>query len=569
MKKMVMLQSNSMDDETRKLAEEMLFSGPSKPNYVKKLFFGKWDEKAVIPFPQVPSLDVLKTQNLMEELKKFLDEKLDPVAIDKNSSIPKEVVQGLGKLGILSITIPAQYGALGLSQTAYCKTMELIASRCAATALFINAHQSVGLKALLLFGTKEQKDKWLPKLSSGESLAAFSLTEPNAGSDAGGIETIATWDPNKERYIINGKKQWTTNGAIAEIITVMAKVDGKVTAFLVTPDMPGFEVAAKALDKVGMRGSVTSNLTFNNVEVPKENILGPLGGGLKVCLTVLDYGRTTFGATCLGVAKEAMNKAFKHAKTRIQFKHPLSDFALVKAKLAKMAAYVYAIEATTYLTAGLIDKGQEDVMLETAILKVFASESAWDIIYDTMQIYGGRSFFTDQPLERMMRDARLNMIGEGSNEVLRVFIASVGLRELGQNLLEIKKKRNLSALVPILKNLLQTPLSYSKHHPRQRDLLRKQIQRFHRACLKALVRYGEGIIDKQLILNRLAEMAIVLYTSSAVYSKLEKESEKKAEGLLYLDYASRRFDEAYNNLFNPQDRIIEKTADHLVEGFKV
>ena len=224
-------------------------------------------------------------------MKQFADEKIDPVWIDRHSEIPEEVVRGLGKMGILSLTIPKQYGGLGLSQYAYCKAMELIAGRCGATALFVNAHQSVGLKALLLFGTQEQRDRWLPPLGSGEALAAFALTEPNAGSDAGGIETVAVYDPEKDVYRISGDKQWITNGGIAQILTVMAKTpvdtprgkENKVTAFLVTPDMPGFRVKTIALDKVGMRGSKTANLAFDQVEVPAENILGPIGSGLRVC----------------------------------------------------------------------------------------------------------------------------------------------------------------------------------------------------------------------------------------------------------------------------------------------
>ena len=269
------------------------------------------------------------------------------------------------------------------------------------------------------------------------------------GSDAAGIETRAVYIPEKKCWRLNGRKQWITNGAIANILTVMALTEvetpngkqDKVTAFLVTPDMPGFNVLAPALEKVGMRGSKTANLQFKDLDVPEENILGPLGGGLKVCLTVLDYGRTTFGAMCTGAAKFCLEKAIYHATTRYQFKRPLASFALVKKKLATMAALTYAMESATYMTAGLVDAEVEDFMLEAAMLKVFASDSLWSIIYETMQIYGGRSFFTDRPFERMMRDGRLNMIGEGSNEVMRAFIGAVGMRDVG-----VQLKNTLDAL---------------------------------------------------------------------------------------------------------------------------
>lgn len=553
-----------MDEDTKKLAEELLSTGDKKHSFVKNIYLGDFDANSILPFPQVSQEEKDKTDKLINNLTQFLDQNLDPIKIDKESKIPDEVIKGLGKLGILSLTIPQEYGGLGMSQYAYCKAMELISSRCAATALFVNAHQSVGLKALLLFGTKEQRETWLPPLGRGEALAAFSLTEPNAGSDAAGITTTAVWDDVKKVYRINGKKQWTTNGSIAKVVTVMAKVDGKVTAFLVSPEMKGFEVAARALDKVGMRGSVTSNINYNDVEVPKENILGPVGGGLRVCLTVLDYGRTTFGATCLGVAKKCLDLAMNHAKTRIQFKRPIASFQLVREKLAKMAAYTYAIDATTYMTAGLIDNGLEDVMLESAILKVFASDSSWFILYDTMQIFGGRSLFTDKPLERMMRDARLNMIGEGSNEVLRVFIAVVGLKGLGEKLLQVKNKPSVDGVFSALKPLIPGAHVNVEKYPFAMDRLLTQARKFHRALLQTAVKYGEEVVEKQLILNRIAEMAIALYTSSAVISKLQTDHEHDEEGLLYLDYASRNFDNNFSELFSPSDAAIDHAADKII-----
>lgn len=560
-----------MDEESKKLAEELLFSGDHKPSFAKALFFGIFEGNRVIPFPEVAQDEKDRAEDLVVKLKSFMLSSLDPVDIDKNARIPNEVVLGLGKLGILSLTIPKEYGGLGLSQFAYCRAMEELSRRCSATALFVNAHQSVGLKALLLFGTDEQKNKWLPPLGRGEAIAAFSLTEPNAGSDAGGIETKATYNENKKTWDIKGRKQWTTNGAIAKIITVMAKTklengQEKVTAFLVTPDMPGFKVVVHTLDKTGMRGSITSNIDYENVEVPEANILGPIGGGLKVCLTVLDYGRTTFGATCLGVAKECEERAYKYAKERVQFKKPIASFALVKEKLAKMSAYTYATECTTYLTAGLLDKGQEDVMLESAILKVFASESLWTTIFDTMQIFGGKSFFTDLPLERMMRDARLNTIGEGSNDVLRVFIAAVGLREFGMDLLKIKNNRDFNKAFQTLKPAFSSPTIKVQRYPFAADRLARQISKFNWACLKAVGKYGEGIADEQLILNRITNMVMALYTSTAVLSKLQEDKENEVKGLLYLDYATRDFEKAYENLFSKQDHLIVKTADMLLEG---
>jgi alkylation response protein AidB-like acyl-CoA dehydrogenase len=528
------------------------------------------------------------------EVQRFVEEKIDPDWIDRHAEIPLFVIEGLGKLGVLGMTVPKEFGGLGMSQHAYCKVAEVIARRCGSTALFLNAHQSIGLKALQLFGSDAQRKQWLAPLAKGEQLAAFSLTEPNAGSDAAGIETRAVFDPVKNVYIINGKKQWTTNGSIAHMLTLMAKTSvetpggkqDKITAFLVTPDMPGFKVVAAALEKVGMRGSKTANLHFHDLEVPAANVLGKVGGGLKMCLTVLDYGRTTFGATCTGAAKTAYELAVQHAKTRLQFNRPLAAFGLVKKKIARMAALVYAMDATTYLTAGLVDTGHEDIMLESAMLKVFSSEALWSILYDSMQIFGGRSFFTDLPLERMMRDARLNMIGEGSNEVMRAFIGAVGMRDVGLQLQGIGEaiKRpwaGLAAYKQIFKEVFRR--MRAAHVPirtatlqQEAKRLAKLVQRFGNAVFKLLVHYREGIVEQQLELERIADSAIAIYTSAAVLSKLDNALQQKkkndhldhdlAAGKLYCQMAAETVECNLNFLFSKNDKAIEALADSITAG---
>lgn len=574
-----------MEEDQKKLIEELLFSQEKASSFAKSFYFGLFDSKKVFPFPKVSLEERLRTEKLLDKLKIFAKEKIDPVAIDKQAKIPEEVILGLGNLGILSMTIPKEYGGLGMSQYAYCKVAEFLASRCSSTALFVNAHQSVGLKALLLFGTDEQKRRWLTPLATKHQIAAFSLTEPNAGSDASGIETRAVFDPIKNVYRINGKKQWTTNGSIASLLTVMARTEidtprgkeDKITAFLVTPDMKGFEVTAASLEKVGMRGSLTANLAFHDMEVPAENILGPLGGGLKVCLTVLDYGRTTFGATCTGSAKFLKEKAFHHAKTRYQFKRPLASFPLVKEKLALIAAYTYAMEATTYMTAGFVDSGEHDFMLESAMLKVFASDCLWHIVYETMQIYGGKSFFTDQPLERIMRDSRLNMIGEGANEVMRAFIGAVGMRDVG-----VELKTVVDALkkpwsdYPILIHFFQSlwhrykeskVIVQSPALQKESKVLEKDIRHFAIAIVRVLARYKEDVVEKQLDLNRIATAAMAIYTSTAVLSKLDNELENEPDlevGKFYLHHAHTLLKNSLDNLFSKVDEEICQISDLII-----
>src|SRR5258708_10209052 len=364
-----------------------------------------------MPLEQSEKLDAVLT-----ELRRFLDENLDPTAIDRKADIPREVIDGLGRLGVLGMTAPVELGGRGFSQMANGRVLEEIGARCASTSVFVNAHRSIGIRALLLFGTPEQKRRWLPPLVRGEQLAAFALTEPEAGSDAANVQTRATPSPDGSHYILNGEKRYITNAAIAQVLTVMARtsVPGKtetaVTAFLVTPDMPGYVLTEGRMEKLGLRGTATGRLAFRDMPVPKENILGPLGKGLKVALTVLDFGRTTFGACTTGAAKTCLELAVIHANSRRQFQRTLGEFELVKEKIARMAAFIYAMEAMTAVTASLIDRGLEDYMLETAMLKVFTTGALWDIVNDAFQSHGGPAYFTDRPLERLLRVARIDQV---------------------------------------------------------------------------------------------------------------------------------------------------------------
>src|SRR3984893_5334694 len=291
-------------------AEELLFTGPQALGFVKGIFQGHFVSDWVMPYPRITAAQQPQLDKTLTELRQFLDAKLDPVAIDRNADIPREVIDGLGQVGVLGMTAPAEFGGHGFSQIANCKILEEIGRRCASTSVFVNAHHSIGIRALLLFGTPEQKQKWLPKLVTGEQLGAFALTEKEAGSDAANVQMTATPSADGSHFILNGEKRYITNAAIAQVLTVMARTpvpgqEGKtaITALLVTPDMPGFEMLEPRMGKTGIRGTATGRFAMRDVKGPKENILGPLGKGLKVALTVLDFGRTTFGACCTGAAK--------------------------------------------------------------------------------------------------------------------------------------------------------------------------------------------------------------------------------------------------------------------------
>src|ERR1700724_1741961 len=522
-------------------AEELLFTGPQALGFAKGLFAGHFVSDWMMPYPRIPTAQQPQLDQTLKELRAFLDAGLDPAEIDRQADIPREVIDGLGRVGVLGMTAPAEYGGHGFSQLANTKILEEIGTRCASTSVFVNAHHSIGIRALLLFGTHEQKQRWLPKLCTGEWLGAFALTEKEAGSDAANVQMTATPSEDGSHFILSGEKRYITNAAIAQVLTVMARtpVPGKpgktsITAFLVTPDMPGFEILEPRMGKAGIRGTATGRFAMRNVKVPKENILGKPGKGLKVALTVLDFGRTTFGACCTRAAKTCLKLAVKHANRRKQFKKTLGDFDLVKKKIGRMAADVYAMEAMTAVTASLIDRGLEDYMIETAMLKVFTTDRLWEAVNDAFQIHGGSAYFTASPLERMLRDARINQIGEGSNEVLTSFIALVGMRGPGMEFKEIydtmfKPSRGLGKAWTAGMNRLGAAVKIpsvpvkSESLRSQASQLGRLIWRFNLSVNRALITYREPVMDMQLVQERIAGAAMEMFASACVISRLDAE----------------------------------------------
>jgi len=573
-------------------AEELLFTGPQALGFVKGLFQGHFVSDWVMPYPRIPAAQQTELNQTLSELRKFLDEHLDAPEIDRQADIPRDVIDGLGRVGVLGATAPPEVGGRGFTQMANCKILEEIGRRCASTSVFVNAHHSIGIRALLLFGTHEQKQKWLPKLVTGEQLGAFALTEKEAGSDAANVQMTATPSADGSHFILTGEKRYITNAAIAHVLTVMARtpVPGKtgktsITAFLVTPDMPGFEILEARMPKMGIRGTATGRFAMRNVKVPTENILGPPGKGLKVALTVLDFGRTTFGACCTGAAKTCLELAVKHANTRKQFNKTLGNFHLVKEKIARIAADAYAMEAITTITASLIDRGLEDYMLETAMLKVFTTERLWECINDAFQIYGGSAYFVDLPLERMMRDARINQIGEGSNEVLTSFIALVGMRGPGMEFKEIydtmlkpTREGGIGKAWSAGMNRLGASVRIPDVPVRSAELrsfanqLGRLIWRFNLAVNRSLIVYREPILDMQLVQERIAGVAMDLFASTAVLSRWDSEiqfaqgngeapNQKNTAAELFLRQSFRRIRNYLAGLTDNDDKFILKAAD--------
>ena len=588
---------NKLDAQRQKeiqQAEELLFAGPQALGFAKGLFQGHFVADWVMPYPRIPSTQQVELDETLKNLRQFLDEHLDAAEIDRKADIPRSVIDGLGRVGVLGLTAPKEYGGRGFSQMANCKILEEIGRRCASTSVFVNAHHSIGIRALLLFGTHEQNQRWLPKLSTGELLGAFALTEKEAGSDAANVQMQALPSEDGSHFVLNGEKRYITNAAIADVLTVMARtpVPGSdktsVTAFLVTPDMPGFEMLEARMPKMGIRGTATGRFALRNVKVPKENILGPPGKGLKVALTILDFGRTTFGACCTGAAKTCLRLAIEHANTRKQFNKTLGNFHLVQKKIARIAADAYAMEAMTTITAALIDRGLEDYMLETAMLKVFTTERLWECINDVFQIYGGSAYFIDLPLERMMRDARINQIGEGANEVLTSFIALVGMRGPGMEFKEIydtmvkpTRERGFAKAWTAGKHRLGATVRVPEIPVRSAELrsfanqLGRLIWRFNVAVNRALITYREPILDMQLLQERIANAAMDLFASTCVLSRYDAElqyaqrngsssSPDQLAADLFLRQSFRRIRHFLAGLTDNEDKSVLATANSVL-----
>ena len=504
---------------------------------VKSLFAGEIPEDTVFPYPEIDDAERETVAAFLDSFRSFARDRVDSALIEREHGIRPEVIRGLAELGAFGMTIPEAFGGYGFSASAYCRVTEEIGRTDASLGILIGGHQSIGLKGLLLYGTEEQKRRWLPRLAAGQMLAAFALTEPEAGSDAASIRTTAVFDEAKNEFVLNGTKHWISNGGFAEFFTVFAKdvklpaVDEhrKITAFVVTKDLGGV-TAGKEERKLGLKGSSTVPIELENVRVPAFNVLGERGHGFKIAVEILNTGRTSLGAGCIGGSKIMLREAARHATQRKQFQTKIADFEMIRAKFARMVVSTYALEAMVYLTAGLIDRGLEDYSLEGACCKIFGTEAVWRNINDALQIAGGNGFMEEYPYEKALRDSRINMIFEGTNEILRVLVALSGMRDVGEDLQEVGKalKAPLSSLGILSEYAARkfkgavAPSRLTRIAPElapQGEIVARYARAAHGAVETLLRKYGKGVIAKEYHQERLANVAIDLYGSLAVLSR--------------------------------------------------
>jgi alkylation response protein AidB-like acyl-CoA dehydrogenase len=563
------------------------------------LFLGQFNLEALHPYPRQSVEDRDQGDAFLRPLEKFLRERVDPDEIDRTGEIPDTVIAGLAEMGAFGIKIETKYGGLGLSQTNYCRAGMLLGSYCGNLTALLSAHQSIGVpQPLILFGTEEQKQKYLPRCARGE-ISAFALTEPNVGSDPARMETHAEPTPDGANFILNGEKLWCTNGVKAGVIVVMARTapkNGKsqITAFIVEMDSPGIEVVLRCRF-MGLRALYNAVIRFTNVRVPRENIVLAEGKGLRVALTTLNTGRLTLPAACVGLAKRCLSASQLWANERVQWGAPIGKHAAIADKIARMAADIFAMESMTFFTASLVDRDKKaDIRLEAAMCKMWATERTWEIVNDAMQIRGGRGYETAAsqaargehpvPVERWLRDCRINTIFEGSSEILRLFLA----REALDPHLQIAGPM-LNSQVPSGQRIqvgIKAVLFYAGWYPRQwwplaavggnfdpalaRHLryAARTSRRLARTLFHAMARFGPKLEKQQLLLGRFVDIGTELFALASSCARAQALETTEARDLA--DYFCRmarlEIEDLFQHVHRNRDADGYRLAQQVMAG---
>lgn len=517
-----------------------------QPSFTRGVFAGVIHDSLLFPYP--PTLDARDpdearvVRRLIASLREMRAAGIiDPARFDEEETIPEEVIQAFGSMGMLGLTIPKEYGGLGLSSTAYARVFAALSTLDASLGVLVGVHCGLGSKAIVLFGTDEQKERYLPILARGEELAAYALTEPQTGSDAQHIVTQARRSEDGTHWVLDGEKLWIGNGHRAGVIATFAQTEversgGMVqrpTAFIIRPDMPGFRVV-ETIRKMGIRGSTQARLAYEGLQVPDDHVLGQVGKGFSVAVHVLNGGRLTLAAGCTGATKELVGAMTDFAEQRVQFGRPIADFEITQRKLATVAADCYAADAMLGLLSDAMDRNASDFSLEAACAKVFCSDMVWRAADDMVQVAGGRGFVKPYPYERMLRDSRINRIFEGTNEILRLFIALNGVQGPAEYLAEVgsairKPLRNLGLVSGYAASRIRSAVGGGPElEARLSDRLathgsyfEKHVDELKDATAGAIRRHRKEVVERQMVVERLANMAIELYARGAVLSRTQ------------------------------------------------
>jgi acyl-CoA dehydrogenase family protein 9 len=559
----------------------------------KNLMSGRILEDRLFPYPSLRDKDCEVLGMMVDAIDQFLGPKhQDFKRWDRAAEQPAEFIHGLRDLGLFGLIIPEEYGGLGLSNAGYARVLSQTSSHDSSVSLTIGAHSSIGMKGILLFGTAEQKARYLPKLASGEMIAAFCLTESGAGSDAASIRTQAVKNADGS-WLLNGEKIWITNGGIADLYTVFARTasaEGKITAFVVEAAWPGVSHGQHE-DKMGIRASSTTTVSFADVRIPAANVLDTEGRGFKVAMAILNNGRTGLGGGAVGGMKTLIAHATKQAEGRKQFGTSIAEFGLVREKVAQMTVDCFAAESVVWMVAHYIDSGTEDYSVEAAMSKVFASEALQRSAYEALQIAAGSGYMRDYPYEQITRDCRILTIFEGTNEVLRLYIALSGLKDLGKSLGELKAAvddifNNFIKGFGILTDYAEKRLTQATGVGRDKILtqmpaaLREAAGVYERYTVELakasdylLRKHGKSIANRQHDLKRVADVGVDLFVGlcvlsrAATLSKTPGEQGVQAVGIarVFAQQAKRRMANIVRRITRNEDEEMNGLAGFILD----
>lgn len=498
-----------------------------KPSFTRSLFQGSIQSELVMPFPLLEGAQKAAVDAAVSSAREFLED-YDPWKAEQARWVGDDVIRELGERRLTGLFVDEQYGGLGLGQSGYCRVMEEFGRVDGTLSVVMGVHQSIGTKPIYLFGTDDQKARWLPDLAAGRKLAAFVLTEPNVGSDAYNLETRAERQADGS-WLLNGEKRWIGNGS-KDVLTVFARSELGHVALVVEGGSEGLTTGPR-FDTVGLRANNLQRVRFRNVRVPAENLLGEPGDGFRIAMQTLNNGRMSMGTAISGGMKRFLELSLEHTSRRRQFDRALIDFELVEEKLAWMAAQIYGLESSSYLTTGLVDRGVADFSLESAMTKVEASDRGWYALNRAIQVTGGEAYMSKHPLAKALRDFRIFPIFEGSNDVMRAYVALNGLKALSDDLPDVASLRltdpaaAVGALAPYVQGRINRALRPERlqgAHPAFAGRVAKvaeQTVQLRDHAEAALRKHGKRVQEKQLIQRRLADAASGIYSQVATISR--------------------------------------------------
>jgi alkylation response protein AidB-like acyl-CoA dehydrogenase len=595
------------EKEARQVAEAARETEWRKPSFCKGLFLGHFDLDLIHPHPQPTAADRAKGEAFLDKLERFLREEVDPAVIERDALIPDTVVKGMKQLGAFGMKIPEEYSGLGLSHVYYSKACALLGSWNGALGALVSAHQSIGVpQPLKLFGTPEQKQKYLPKCAAG-AISAFLLTEPDVGSDPARLATSAIPTDDGSAYTLNGVKLWTTNGVVADVLVVMAAVPkseghrGGITAFVVESDTPGIVVERRNAF-MGLRGLENGVTRFVDVRVPAENVIGKEGMGLKIALTTLNSGRLSIPATCSAQARQSLTWSREWGASRMQWGIPVGKHEAVAEKIGFIAATAFALEAVLDLSSVMADEDRNDIRIEAAIAKLYASEMAWKVADEMVQIRGGRGYETAAslaargeraiPAEQVLRDLRINRIFEGSTEIMKLIIAREAVDQhlsIAGDIIEpdvpLKDKAKTAVKAggfyakwfPALTvGKGQNPSAYAEFGTLASHLrfAERSSRKLARSTFYGMSRWQGRMERKQMFLGRIVDIGAELFAISATVVRAEMlRREDPAQGVrayeladLFCKQARLRVDELFHRLWSNTDDESYKVAMDVLDG---